>query len=81
MKNYIYFLIVVSGVSVVDCKLGKILRRMVVVCSFSGRMLGLFFFVFVYLTLISNLLFMMWIVGIYLDIKGMPMILSFISVI
>ena len=42
-KNYVYCLIVVSGVSVVDCKWGKILRRMVVVCLIFGRMLELYF--------------------------------------
>ena len=31
----------VSGVSVVDYKLGKILRRMVVVCLIFEKMLGL----------------------------------------
>ena len=39
------------------------------------------FFVFVYLSLIWILLFKMLIVGIYLDINGMPMILCLISVI
>ena len=41
----------VSGVSVVDCKWGKILKKMVVVCLIFGRMLGLyflFFFVFIF---------------------------------
>ena len=38
-------------------------------------------FVFVYLSLISNLLFNMLIVGIYLEINGIPMILFLISVI
>ena len=37
LKNYIYCLRVVSGVSVVDYKWGKILRRMVVVCLIFGR--------------------------------------------
>ena len=39
-KLYIYCLIVVSGVSVVDCKWDKILRKMVVVCLIFERMLG-----------------------------------------
>ena len=39
------------------------------------------FFVFVYLSSIWILLFKMLIVGIYLDINGMPMILCLISVI
>ena len=38
-------------------------------------------FVFVYLSLISILLFKMLIVGIYLEINGIPMILCLISVI
>ena len=81
LKNYKYFLIVVSVVSVVDCKWGKILRRMVIVCLIFGRMLGLYFlFFFVYLSLICILLFKMLIIGIYLDINGMPMILCLISV-
>ena len=71
----------VSSVSVVDYKWDKILRRMVVVCLIFEKMLELFFFVFVYLSLISILLFKMLIVGIYLDINGMPMILCLISVI
>ena len=38
-------------------------------------------FVFVYLSLINILLFKMLIVGIYLEINGIPMILCLISVI
>ena len=71
----------VSGVSVVAYKLDKILRRMVVVCLIFEKMLELYFFVSVYLSLISILLFKMLIVGIYFDIHGMPMILCLISVI
>ena len=51
-----------------------------VVCLIFGRVLGLYFFVFVYLSLIWILLFKMLIVGIYLVIKGMPIILCLISV-
>ena len=71
----------VSGVSVAGYKLGKILRRMVVVYLIFEKILVLFFFVFVYLSLISILLIKMLIVGINLDINGMPMILCLISVI
>ena len=71
----------VSGVSVVGYKLDKILRRMVVVCLIFEKMLELYFFVFVYLSLISILLFKTMIVGIYFDINGMPMILCLKSVI
>ena len=40
----------VSGVSVVDCKWDKILRKMVVVCLIFERMLGLYFlFLCIYL--------------------------------
>ena len=81
LKSYICFLIVVSGVSVVGYKLDKILKRMVVVYLIFEKMLELFFFVFVYLSLISSLLFKMLIVGINLDINGIPMILCLISVI
>ena len=74
MKNYIYFLIVVSGVSVVDCKWDKILKKN------GGCLLSLWknvravFFIFVYLSLIWILLFKMFIVV-------RPMILCLISVI
>ena len=50
LKRYIYFLIVVSGVSVFDYKWGKILRKMVVVCLIFGRMLRLCF-LFLYICL------------------------------
>ena len=70
----------VSGVSVVDCKWGKILRKMVVVCLIFVRMLRAVFFVFVFLSFICILLFKMLIVSIYLEINGMPMILCLISV-
>ena len=59
----------VSGVSDVGYKLDKILRRLVVLYLIFEKMLELFFFVFVYLSLISILLFKMLIVGIYLDIN------------
>ena len=59
----------VSGVSVVDCKWGKILRRMVVVCLIFGRMFGLYLLFFVYLSLICILLFRILIVGIYIRYK------------
>ena len=50
LKNYIYFLIMVSGVSVVGYKLDKILRRMVVVCLIFEKMLELYFlFLCIYL--------------------------------
>ena len=72
----------VSSVSVAGYQLGKILRRMVVVyLIFEKIVSAVFFFVFVYLSLISILLFKMLIVGINLDINGMPMILCLISVI
>ena len=71
----------VSGVSVYDCKWGKILRRMVG-CLFNlWKNVRAVFFVFVYLSLICILLFKMLIVGICLDINGMPMILCLMSVI
>ena len=70
----------VSGVSVFDCKWGKFLRKMVVVCLFFGRMLRLCF-LFCIFALIWILLFKIFIVGIYLVINGMPMILCLISVI
>ena len=56
----------VSGVSVLDYKWGKILSKMVVVCLIFERMLRLF---------------KMFIVGIYLVINSMPMILCLKSVI
>ena len=70
----------VSGVSVVDCKLGKILKNGG--CLFIlWKNVRAVIFVFVYLSLISILLFKMLIVGLYLDTNGMPMILCLISVI
>ena len=41
MKNYICFLIVVSGVFFVGYILDKILKRMVVVCLIFEKMLGM----------------------------------------
>ena len=71
----------ISGVSVLDYKWGKILRKMVVVCLIFERMLRLCFsFLYIYL-LKWILLFKMFIVGILLVISGMPMILCLISVI
>ena len=64
----------VSGVSVVGYKLGEIL------CS-SIKYVRAVFLVFLYLSLISILLFKMLIVGIYFDINGMPLILCLKSVI
>ena len=61
--------------------LGKILKKMVVVYLIFEKMLGDVSFVFVYLSLINILLFKMLIVGIYLEINGIPMILCLISVI
>ena len=71
----------VSGVSVVDCIWGKILKKNGG-CLFNlWKIVRAVFFVFVYLSLIWILLFRMLIVCIYLDINGMPMILCLISVI
>ena len=70
----------VSGVFFVGYILDKILKRMVVVYLIFEKMLGMSF-VFVYLSLISILLFKILIVGIYLEINGIPMILCLISVI
>ena len=71
---------VVSGVFFVDYISDKILKRMVVVYLIFEKMLGMCYFVFVYFSLISILLFEMLIVGIYLEINGIPMILCLISV-
>ena len=50
MKNYIRFLIVVSDISVLNYKLGKILTKMVVVRSIFERMSRLcFLFFYIYL--------------------------------
>ena len=54
---------------------------MVVVCLIFEKNVRDVSFVFVYLSLISILLFNMLIVGIYLEINGIPMILCLISVI
>ena len=71
----------VSGVFFVGYILDKILKKN------GGCLFNLWknvrdvSFVFVYLSLISILLFNMLIVGIYLEINGIPMILCLISVI
>ena len=70
----------VSGVFFVGYILDKILKRMVVVCLIFEKMLGMCLLL-LYLSLISILLFNMLIVGIYLEINGIPMILCLISVI
>ena len=81
LKNYICFLIVVSGVFFVGYILDKNFEKN------DGCLFNLWknvrdvSFVFVYLSLISILLFNMLIVGIYLEINGIPMILCLISVI
>ena len=51
-----------------------------VVCLIFEKMLKLCFFVFVNLSFMCNLLFNIFIVGIYLVMNGIPMILCLISV-